>query len=168
MMPVKPVITNNTPLIALWSVGKLELLRELFGEVWAPQAVCDEFLAAEPALRQATLESSPWIHCISLQDPQHVAVYIGIDRGESEVLALAEESEPRLVIMDELRGRRYAKRLGWLKPPADIQSVLKRTGVAFWSSFSTRFQRVLGISLEFIRRQAKRRKLQDPGQDPND
>lgn len=111
-MPVKPVITNNTPLVALWSVGKLELLRELFGEVWAPQAVCDEFLAAEPALRQATLESSPWIHCISLQDPQHVAVYIGIDRGESEVLALAEESEPRLVIMDELRGRRYAKRLG--------------------------------------------------------
>jgi hypothetical protein len=111
-MPVKPVITNNTPLAALWSVGYLALLRDLFKEVWAPQAVCDEFLAAEPALRQATLESSPWIRCVSLQNPQHVAVYIGLDRGEAEVLSLAEESEPRLIIMDELRGRRYAQRLG--------------------------------------------------------
>jgi len=110
-MPVKPVITNNTPLVALWVSGYLDLLRQLFDEVWVPQAVCAEFLAAEPALRQAALEASPWIRCMSLRNTQQVAVYIGLDRGEAEVLALAKEHPPRLVIMDELRGRRYARRL---------------------------------------------------------
>jgi predicted nucleic acid-binding protein len=111
-MPVKPVIANNTPLVALWVLGRLDLLRELFGEVWVPEAVCAEFTMAEPTLRQATLEASPWIQCTPLQNPQQVAVYIGLDLGEAEVLALAREYPPRLVIMDELRGRRYARRLG--------------------------------------------------------
>lgn len=111
-MPVKPVITNNTPLVALWTVGQLALLPALFGEVWAPEAVCAEFLAADPALRLAVLESAPWLRCVPLTHPQHVAVYIGLDQGEAEVLALAEACSPRLVIMDEWRGRRYAQRLG--------------------------------------------------------
>lgn len=111
-MPDKPVITNNTPLVALWVLGRLDLLRELFGEVWVPEAVWAEFLAAEPALRRTVLESSPWIRCKPLENPQRVAVYIGLDQGEAEVLALSEECAPRLVIIDELRGRRYARRLG--------------------------------------------------------
>jgi predicted nucleic acid-binding protein len=111
-MPVKPIITNNTPLVALWTLGHLPLLHDLFGEVWVPEAVCAEFMAVEPALRQETLASSPWIRCITLQNPHRVAVFIGLDQGEAEVLALAEAYPPRLVIMDELRGRRYAQRLG--------------------------------------------------------
>lgn len=111
-MPAKLVITNNTPLVALWTLGRLALLHELFGDVWAPQAVCDEFMAAEPALRQAALESSPWLQCVTIPHSQHVAIYIGLDQGEAEVLALAEAHPPRLVVIDELRGRRYAQRLG--------------------------------------------------------
>jgi hypothetical protein len=49
---------------------------------------------------------------VTIPNPQHVAVYIGLDQGEAEVLALAEAHPPRLVIIDELRGRRYAQRLG--------------------------------------------------------
>jgi hypothetical protein len=30
-MPDKPVIANNTPLVALWTLDRLDLLRELFG-----------------------------------------------------------------------------------------------------------------------------------------
>ena len=29
-MPDKPVITNNTPLVALWILGRLDLLRDLY------------------------------------------------------------------------------------------------------------------------------------------
>jgi len=53
----------------------------------------------------------PWIRPISLTNPQRARVYIGLDRGEAEVLALAEERAARLVIIDELKGRRYAQRL---------------------------------------------------------
>lgn len=33
-MRAGPVIVNNTPLVALWTLARLDLLRELYGEVW--------------------------------------------------------------------------------------------------------------------------------------
>jgi len=110
-MHAGPVISNNTALVALWVLGRLELLRELFGEVLIPQAVYDEFLATEDALRQAALENAPWIRPVPVESPQRARVYVGLDRGEAEVLALAEERAARLVIIDERKGRRYAQRL---------------------------------------------------------
>ncbi len=111
-MPVKPVITNNTPLVALWCLDHLELFRMLYGEVLIPQAVYIEFLATARATRQAVLATAPWIRVTALARPQRARVYVGLDAGEAEVLALAEERAARLVIIDELRGRRYARRLG--------------------------------------------------------
>lgn len=111
-MPVKPVITNNTPLVALWTLGQLALLRPLFGEIWLPPAVYNEFIAHECGARLRALEKLPWLRTVPLVAPHQAAVYIGLDQGEAEVLALAEEHQARLVIMDELRGRRYAHRLG--------------------------------------------------------
>ena len=70
-----------------------------------------EFLAAETAIRQASLTDAPWIRVISLAQPRRVLAYAGLDRGEAEVLTLAEESSARLVIIDELAGRRYARRM---------------------------------------------------------
>jgi predicted nucleic acid-binding protein len=110
-MHVGPVIVNNTPLVALWVLGRLDLLRELYDEVLIPQAVYEEFVATERAVRQAALENAPWIKPVSLENSQRARVYIGLDLGEAEVLALAEERAARLVIIDELKGRRYAQRL---------------------------------------------------------
>ena len=39
----------------------------------------------------------------------------GLDRGEAEVLVLAEEQEARLVVLDEKKARRYAERLGFAR-----------------------------------------------------
>lgn len=111
-MPDKPVISDNTPLVALWVLGRLDLLRDLYGEVLIPQAVHDEFIATEEARRQSALNSAPWIKVASVSNTKRVLLYIGLDRGEAEVLALAEEQTARLVIIDERKGRRYAKRLG--------------------------------------------------------
>ena len=111
-MPVGPVVANNTPLAALWVLGRLDLLRELYGEVLIPQAVYEEFLATERALRQTALAQAPWIRPVVLDKPQRSRVYVGLDQGEAEVLALAEECGARLVVMDERKGRRFARRLG--------------------------------------------------------
>ena len=35
-MPDRPVIANNTPLVALWVLGRLDILRDLYGEVGMP------------------------------------------------------------------------------------------------------------------------------------
>ncbi len=112
-MPAAPVIANNTPLVALWVIRRLDLLRDLYEEVLIPKAVREEFLATEYTARQSALKNATWLRTVSLDTPRRVRTYIGLDQGEAEVLALAEERAARLVIMDELRGRRYARRLGF-------------------------------------------------------
>jgi predicted nucleic acid-binding protein len=93
-------------------LGRLDLLRDLFKEILIPDAVRSEFLATEDALRRVALDGAPWIKPVALENPQRVLVYTGLDQGEAEVLALAEERGARLVIIDERKGRRFAKRLG--------------------------------------------------------
>jgi predicted nucleic acid-binding protein len=110
-MPDGPVVVNNTPLVALWTVGRLDLLRDLFQEVLIPRAVEEEFLAAETAARRDALVSSPWVKRVDLRSRQDV-VYAGLDKGEAEVLALAKEQGAHLVILDERKARRYAKQIG--------------------------------------------------------
>lgn len=111
-MPAGPVVLNNTPLVALWAIGRLDLLRDLFGEVLIPQAVEAEFLALDGKPRERALAESPWIHSASLGQPRRALVFTGLDRGEAEVLALAEERNARLVVLDERKARRFAERLG--------------------------------------------------------
>lgn len=111
-MPAGPVVLNNTPLVALAGLGRLDLLKLLFGEVVIPPTVREEFLAIDTAQRQAELIQAPWIHCISLRAPSRTLSFGGLDRGEAEVLALAEEADARLVVIDERKARRYAERLG--------------------------------------------------------
>ena len=111
-MPDRPVVLNNTPLVALWAIGRFDLLRDLFREVLIPQAVEDEFLAVETAARRQALSEAPWIRSAPLAQPRRALVYAGLDQGEAEVLTLAEEREARLVVIDERRGRRFAERMG--------------------------------------------------------
>jgi predicted nucleic acid-binding protein len=105
-----PVVVNNTPLVALWVLGRLDLLRQLFGEVLIPPAVQAEFLGTERIQRQQALDRATWIRMAPLLNPRHPLAYTGLDRGEAETLALAEECGG-MVIMDERKGRRYAQRL---------------------------------------------------------
>jgi predicted nucleic acid-binding protein len=60
-MPAGPVVSNNTPLVALWSLDALHLLRALYGEVLIPLAVRDEFLDFAPVLRADALAGAHWI-----------------------------------------------------------------------------------------------------------
>ncbi len=110
-MPDGPVILNNTPLVALTILGRLDLLRDLFGEVLIPESVQDEFLAVDVTLRRQALSSAPWIRVVPLADPRRVLPYSGLDQGEAEVLALAEEQTARLLVIDEKKARRYAERM---------------------------------------------------------
>lgn len=91
-MPVGPVVANSTPLVSLWILERLDLLRELYDEVLIPQEVHVEFLAAERESRQAALDRAPWIRPVPLANPQHARVYVGIDQGEAAVLGLGRRT----------------------------------------------------------------------------
>ena len=104
-MPENPVISNNSPLVALWHLDRLSLLRDLYTEVWIPQEVEKEFLETKKKSRQEALNNAPWIKTVDLADSEKASVYDRLDSGEAAVLALAIEREARLVIIDEKKAR---------------------------------------------------------------
>ena len=58
------------------------------------------------------LDNAPWIKVVDLTHPQDATVYQSLDAGEAEVFALANEHDARLVIIDEQRARKEAKKIG--------------------------------------------------------
>jgi predicted nucleic acid-binding protein len=113
-MPNKPVIINNTPLVALAALERLDILRNLYHEVLMPQAVYEEFIATDTANRLAILATMPWLKTVALRQPENIPYTDNLDRGEAEVLALAAETSARLLIIDERKGRRYAQQMGYI------------------------------------------------------
>ncbi len=111
-MQDRPVVLNNTPLVALWTIGRLDLFRDLYQEVLIPQEVEDEFLATDESTRRQALECAPWVKTVELSSPRRAIAYVGLDPGEAAVLAVAEERDARLVVIDEKKARRFAERMG--------------------------------------------------------
>lgn len=108
-----PVISNTSPLVGLWTLGHLQLLRDLYTEVLIPEEVQDEFLATGELTREQALKNAPWIRSVVLTPPLDDTTYPnGIHRGEAAVFDLAKERGAQLVILDDLEARRYAKRIG--------------------------------------------------------
>ncbi len=114
-MPDSPriVICNATPIISLALIEQLDLLRILYTEVLIPPAVRAELLAGGAGRPgYVDLHRANWIRTTPLVDPRRADLLSDLDRGEAEVLALAQELNADLVIVDERLGRRHAKRLG--------------------------------------------------------
>lgn len=110
-MPDKPVVVNSTPLVAFWAIGRLDILRSLYGEIMIPPAVREEFLSTEKETRRKTLKDEAWIRVVKLKNPNRAGAFASLDEGEAQVLALAEEQNASLVLIDERKARRYAERL---------------------------------------------------------
>lgn len=114
-MPDQPrvVIVNSTPIISLALIDQLDLLKHLYHEVLMPPTVQAEVLAGGtggPGVVQ--LEQANWVRMRPLRDPRRADLLADLDRGEAEVIALAQEINADLVIIDERLGRQHARRLG--------------------------------------------------------
>ncbi|MBI5568243.1 MAG: DUF3368 domain-containing protein [Chloroflexi bacterium] len=108
------VIVNATPLINLSLIEHLGLLKQLYGEVLMPPAVQAELLAGGAGRVGVTdVPHAGWIRVMPLRDPRRAELLLtDLDRGEAEVIALAQELAAALVIIDERLARRHARRLG--------------------------------------------------------
>ena len=111
--PRRVVIANTTPIIALALIGKLDLLKQLYGEIIIPIDVQAEVLSGgTTGVGVAELQRSSWIRVTTLTDPTRADLLSDLDRGEAEVIALAQELNAGLIIIDERLARQHAKRLG--------------------------------------------------------
>ena len=91
------VVSDSTCLIGLERIRQLELLPQLFDEVFVPPAVAAEF--------GITLD---WLKVRTPGDAAHVATLkLLVDEGEAEAIALAKELGCE-VILDDLQARKLA------------------------------------------------------------
>ncbi|KOR29611.1 nucleotide-binding protein [Achromatium sp. WMS3] len=107
------IISNATPLIAFSRINRLQLLRKITKHLIIPEAVAQEISNYDDRRRGAIiLSKEPWIDIASVKFESQVRLLLPtLDRGEAEVIALALEQQSKLVLMDELTGRKIAESL---------------------------------------------------------
>ena len=107
------VVSNTSPIVNLACVGRLGLLGDLYGELVIADAVFDE-IVVQGAGRPGAVEvqQADWIVRRPLRDRARVDLLLAdLDPGEAETIALAAEVNASVVLIDEKRGRTFAKRL---------------------------------------------------------
>ena len=101
-MPDAVTISNSSGLIALEAIGRLDLLRQLYGTVLIPPAVAQECGSAVAG----------WMQIQPVQNQGMVqSLRINLGHGESEAIALATEVPAARVILDDKKARRIARQL---------------------------------------------------------
>ena len=111
MSKMRKVVVNTTPLIALAEIGELHLLKDLYGEIYIPDAVFEE-IKSEPAYSEVRV-ASEWIKQVSVSPAGNTDMLSSrLHTGEVEVIQYARESDADLVILDDQLARRTAKYLG--------------------------------------------------------
>jgi predicted nucleic acid-binding protein len=110
----KPVIiADSGPLIALSIIGQLELLRQLYQQVWIPPAVWDEVVVQGRGLPDAeSVGRLSWLEIHTPNASSLPALMILMDRGEAEAIALAQGIPDSTVLLDDAKARRVAEHFG--------------------------------------------------------
>jgi len=139
------VFSNTTPFIALSSIGRLDLLPTMFGQIHVVDEVIDE-CATGGMIAVAPLRELHWI--VPEQNPQQPAphVLLELDKGEKSTLQAALTHRADLVLMDEKIGRNMAEYLG-LKVSGTLGVLLKARKAGLIASFrdAAEFMRAQGI-----------------------
>lgn len=105
------VIVNSTPVIGLANIGRLDVLRQMYGAITIPQAVFDEIKS--PSVQRQVNANRNWIRVEQISDTSQKQMYRAkLHAGEVEVMILAQEKKADLVILDDNAAKKTAKFLG--------------------------------------------------------
>ncbi len=105
------VVSDTSPITNLIQIHQLAILRKLFYDVVITPAVYAE-LCALPEQKSILAEEN-WIKVIKLPEENLVKGLEGkLDRGEAESIALAIYLQADYLLIDEIKGREIAEKLG--------------------------------------------------------
>ncbi len=107
------IVSDTTTISNLFLIGKLSILENLFGEIMIPKAVFLELERLEDSnISIEFIRNQTWILITEVENRSFVEILqLNLDIGESEAITLAKEKSASLLIIDELKGRQYAKQL---------------------------------------------------------
>ncbi|MCI5150829.1 MAG: DUF3368 domain-containing protein [Candidatus Electrothrix sp. MAN1_4] len=104
------IVSDTGPLIALAVIDRLDLLKELFDEVLAPEAVHFELLEGGTGQAGvAAYQQAHWITVRKMTSPLDPLLYSVLDIGEASVIQIARENNIDCVLIDERKGRQVAR-----------------------------------------------------------
>ena len=99
----KPIISDTSYLILLDKIGELEILNKLFGTIITTPEVAIEFGQPLPS----------WVEIQQPSDKNYQSIIeASVDKGEASAIALAIELNDCLLIIDDLKGRKFANQIG--------------------------------------------------------
>jgi predicted nucleic acid-binding protein len=159
---MRKVISNTTPIITLLTISKLDLLQKIYGQIIIPKGVFDEIEQGKDKIFYTNLSKIDWIKIIPIKDIEPLKYLHELDKGEAEVIVLANELNADLVIIDERLGREFAeyfnikvtgtigvllkaKELGLIKMIKPILNQMLESGI--WLN-KTLIDKVLEIAVE--------------------
>jgi predicted nucleic acid-binding protein len=103
-MPEITVIADTSCLIALTNINALDLLKNLYTEVIVSDEIALEY--GEPL--------PPWIKIETVKNLKYLQILENLlDRGEASAIAIALDLEHVLLILDDLKARKIAEKLGF-------------------------------------------------------
>ncbi len=108
------VVGDASPIIGLAAVGKLNILKKLYENIYIPEAVYQEIaVSGDGQPGSSEVKSEEWIISHPVRDINFFkALRIELDEGEAEAIALAIEIKAELILIDEKLARNVALRLG--------------------------------------------------------
>jgi predicted nucleic acid-binding protein len=99
----RTIISDTSCLILLDKIGELSILNKLFGVITTTSEVAIEFGQPLPS----------WFEIREPADKNYQAIIEAtVDKGEASAIALAIELDDCLLIIDDLKGRKFASQLG--------------------------------------------------------
>lgn len=100
----KVVISDTAPLIIFQKLGELDILQKVYGQLITTPEIVDEYGDLIPE----------WIKVIPVTDTKYKNfLSTQLDIGEASAIALAAEMEDVLLIIDDLKARKLARRLNF-------------------------------------------------------
>ena len=98
----KTIISDTSCIILLDKIRELEILKKLFGTIITTPEVVKEFGRQLPS----------WVEIRQTKDKNYQSIIeASVDKGEASAIALAIESGDCLLIIDDLKGRKFATQL---------------------------------------------------------
>jgi len=108
------VVADASPLISLAILDRLDILNQLFDEVYIPVAVYHE-ITVNNKMHSQKLEDYARMRTYQVQDKIAVQKLLKkVDIGEAEAIVLATENNITGILIDERKGRKISKTYGLL------------------------------------------------------
>jgi len=111
-----PIISNTSPILNLAIIDKLFLLQKQFGEILIPPGVLEELRIEEELPGSYIIREAIRLEWIKVQRVESLSLIQilqrELDKGESEAIALALQTQAEKILLDEREARRIAKSVG--------------------------------------------------------